>query len=304
MKKNSHFFDENGHLNDAGIVLWSDAMRLKREHDLPEDLQEHLELCAQCRMNVFDYYEFKKEDDIAELANHHYFSPKASAIAKSPTQTPVREITAKTITLQRKLSIAASILVLLVAGWWATQNIGKSSQKTNNLAKKNSKDTVQNDSTSEKLPGNIEKNLSQNTPSKKKGEKTPLETDKEKEKKKSSQEVKQTPMSPVFSEAIAMLDQKIARNTRGASISAPTLDAAYTQGQAILFQWNTEQAEAFELRVFNKKTQGTPQIIQISGAVSQHKLIKTLSKGKHYWRLFRVNQGRKQEIGIGRFSIK
>lgn len=302
MKKHSNFFDENGHLNDAGIVLWSDAMRLKREHDLPEDLQEHLELCAQCRMNVFDYYEFKKEDDIAELANHHYFSQKAPAIAKPPTQTPARKIAAKTINLQRKLSIAASILVLLVAGWWATQHIGKFSSEANNIVKKNTNDTARNKSTSERDPNTIEKNLSQNMPLKKKEEKIPQED--RKEKKKSPQEVKQTPLTPVFSEAIAMLDQKIARNTRGAHINTPTLDAAYAQGQAILFQWKTEPAEAFELRVFNKKTQGTPQIIQINGSISQHKFTKSLTKGKYYWRLFRVNQGRKQEIGIGRFNIK
>lgn len=307
MNNESNFFDENGHLNDAGIVLWSDAMRLKRELELPEDMQEHLELCSQCRTNVFDYYEFKREDNIAELANHFYFDKKAtSQESNHATDTPVRKIVAdnqqtpaKTISLQRKLSVAASIVVLLVAGFWAIRSLDKPNNgHQHNISGNTTTDSAKKTPSIKDISENTNKGLAQNTPPTK---------DSAKEIKKENKEVKeviQTP-NPVFDDAIAFLDQKIARRTRGNNVNSPQQGTEYASGQAILFQWkNGQVADAFELRLFTKNTQGTPQIIKIKGDVGQYNLRQTLKNGKHYWRLFQVNQGRKQEVGLGSFTIK
>ncbi|EAY27335.1 hypothetical protein [Microscilla marina] len=304
MNKNSNFFDEQGHLNDAGIMLWADAMRLQRELELPEALQEHLELCSQCRMSVFDYYEFKKEDDIAELANHFYFDNKE--VSEQPIkQTPVKPITTvkakgRTGIIQRQIAVAASVVVLLVAGFWVAQNINKKPATNPGIANQNVSDTNRNtpsvkDKSVKTHPNKLaEKNIDS---AKQKSNEPPK-----------VKEVVQNPPAPVFDDAIAFLDQKIQRNTHNRGnqkASQPQQGATFKAGESIGFSWDSSQAaEAFELRLFTKNTQGMPQIIKIDGATSQYQFTGQLKSGKHYWRLFKVNQGRKKEISLGSFQVK
>lgn len=298
MSKHSNFFDEQGHLNDAGIVLWADAMRLQRENELPEPLQEHLELCSQCRMSVFDYYEFKKEDDIAELANHFYFDKKTAV--EPTTVKPIAAQNSRRIgLLPRQIMVAASVVLLLVTGVWVVRNIDKNPAINKELAREN----VSNKQTKTTNKENTQPKTTPKAVTKK-------ETDLTKQDDKNKPDVKEvvkTPPAPVFDDAIAFLDQKIQRNTfnRGnEKVNAPQQGVTFAAGQAIGFRWVSEAADAFELRVFTKNTQGTPQIIKIDGATSQYQLANQLKSGKHYWRLFKVNQGRKKEIGLGSFQIK
>ena len=301
MSKHSNFFDEQGHLNDAGIMLWADAMRLQREDDLPEALKEHLELCSECRMSVFDYYEFKKDDDIAELANHFYFDKKPTEQATTTTVRPIAASTKKRIgLLPKRMMVAVSVVLLLATSVWVVQNIDKNPAVNTELARDNTATKPSNTTTKE----NTQTKPAPKTVTEKK-------TGADKKATENSQpkaiEVAKNPPAPVFDEAIAFLDQKIQRTNRNRGnekVNSPQQGATFAIGQAIGFKWASEAADAFELRVFNKNTQGTPQIIKINGATSQYQFAQKLKSGKHYWRLFKVNQGRKKEIGLGSFQIK
>lgn len=311
--ENNQYFDENGHLNDAGVTLWVDALRLKREADLPEALQEHLELCKDCRVSVFEYYEFKREDDIAELANHPYFAQLDAAQAN---ETPVVSINkntnkekaqpTKTVSLQRRLAVAASVVVLLVAGWMISQNLG--GNKSNNGVISGKNDTTQRQKN--KTDKNTEKSLAENKNSNNASKDTTSDKeqqDKTKEDKKEDKPKEDRPqeINPVFSEAIAFMDAKIAKKgaTRGRDVPAPALDANFANGQGVLFEWKTGTADAFQLRVMTNKTKNNPQIIKINGGLSQYKL-SGLKPGKYYWELFKVSQGRSTSVGLGRFTMK
>lgn len=301
MSKHSNFFDEQGHLNDAGVMLWADAMRLQREDELPEALKEHLELCSECRMSVFDYYEFKKDDDIAELANHFYFDKKRVEQATTTTVKPIAASTKKRIgLLPKRMVVAASVVLLLATGVWVVQNIDKNPAVNTELARDNTSTQPSNTTT--------QKNA-QTKPAPKTTTEKQTNTDQKatNEKPPKAIEVAKNPPAPVFDDAIAFLDQKIQRTNRNRGnerVNSPQQGATFAIGQAIGFKWASQAADAFELRVFTKNTQGTPQIIKINGATSQYQFAQKLKSGKHYWRLFKVNQGRKKEIGLGSFQIK
>ncbi|EAY29907.1 hypothetical protein M23134_05780 [Microscilla marina ATCC 23134] len=73
MFKQFVFFDDNNELNDTGILLYVDALRLNREKELPSELTTHILHSPNDRKRVLEYYEFVKDDDIRELMPHPYF---------------------------------------------------------------------------------------------------------------------------------------------------------------------------------------------------------------------------------------
>jgi hypothetical protein len=76
--KPSTFLDDNHQLNDTGVLLYVDALRLNREKDLPQELAAHILHSPTDRKRVLEYYEFVKGDDIQELTPHPYFDKKRS----------------------------------------------------------------------------------------------------------------------------------------------------------------------------------------------------------------------------------
>ncbi len=73
MFKQFVFFDDNNELNDTGVLLYVDALRLNREKELPGELTTHILHSSSDRKRVLEYYEFVKDDDIQELMPHPYF---------------------------------------------------------------------------------------------------------------------------------------------------------------------------------------------------------------------------------------
>src|SRR5512135_559190 len=55
MKESIHF-GERGHLNEEGVALYVDALRLERTERLPEALRAHVAGCQECRANVTGLY--------------------------------------------------------------------------------------------------------------------------------------------------------------------------------------------------------------------------------------------------------
>jgi len=67
------FFDENGHLNDSGISLYTEGILLKRVKEVPKNITKHLETCPHCAVEAMDFYEFMKDEDLSHLNPHPYF---------------------------------------------------------------------------------------------------------------------------------------------------------------------------------------------------------------------------------------
>lgn len=49
-------FSERGHLNEEGVALYVDALRLERTERLPEPIREHVAGCQECRREVTGLY--------------------------------------------------------------------------------------------------------------------------------------------------------------------------------------------------------------------------------------------------------
>ncbi len=48
------YFNQEGHLNDLGVALCTDAFREEKETELPEGVIEHLTVCDDCKIEVGD----------------------------------------------------------------------------------------------------------------------------------------------------------------------------------------------------------------------------------------------------------
>ena len=86
------FFDDEGHLNDAGCTLYVEARLLDREHLLPKQITEHLESCPKCQLEVLDFYELMQDEDPESIEIH-----------------PLLKESKKTIILRKALSYTSSL---------------------------------------------------------------------------------------------------------------------------------------------------------------------------------------------------
>lgn len=307
MFKQSVFFDDNNELNDTGILLYVDALRLNRESELPEELVEHVTNSANDQKKVFEYYEFVKDDDIQELIPHPYFDKSVKA------KTPV-------ISLSRMqgLSIAAAVVMLLGGGYL----VSKSLNKNNNPHPTSLIDTITNkptpsinpdDNKQPETPIAKSENSDSNQPkeinSNQKDAKKVISPQPKVENKRPT-----PPKNDLLSNEnlLAMhgmphYDRQIDRAgiSRGnLKVLAPKIDAEVKQ--TITFAWNTPVEDSLKLEVFTKETDETGRkIFMIAPKDSTFTLPVKLNAKLYYWELKQViDDGKEKRVGLGRFFIK
>ncbi len=64
--KGSIHFDERGHLNEEGVALYVDALKLERTGQLPEALRAHVAGCQECRANVTGLYSLLANEPVED----------------------------------------------------------------------------------------------------------------------------------------------------------------------------------------------------------------------------------------------
>jgi hypothetical protein len=70
LKHTNSTFNERGHLNDLGVSLYVDALKLKRMGGLPENLVRHVEECQECRREITGLYELVLGEDYSTVHTH------------------------------------------------------------------------------------------------------------------------------------------------------------------------------------------------------------------------------------------
>ncbi len=68
-------FDENLHLNEEGVALYVDALKLDALEQLPEPVLEHVSECAMCKLNIEELFQLLEEVGKPE-ERHSYFRPR------------------------------------------------------------------------------------------------------------------------------------------------------------------------------------------------------------------------------------
>lgn len=61
------FFDEEGHLNDRGMIAYVQAKLLNREDEIIKPISQHVEHCAKCQTEVMLFYEMMQDEDPSEI---------------------------------------------------------------------------------------------------------------------------------------------------------------------------------------------------------------------------------------------
>lgn len=108
------FFDSDGHLNDAGITLYVEAMLINRRSDLPTLMQDHVEHCAACQREVYEFYQFMQDEDMSNSSVHKFLDEYKQSL--KPTNVV-------NIGLGKRVrNIAAAVVVLGAIGWMMFQN--------------------------------------------------------------------------------------------------------------------------------------------------------------------------------------
>ncbi|HAS44079.1 MAG TPA: hypothetical protein DCS93_26615 [Microscillaceae bacterium] len=102
-------FFEGEHLNDAGIGLFVEAKLVNRQADLPAKIRDHVEECAICQREVYEFYQFMQDENVSNSSVHTFLDNYQQTL--SPKQTPVLALS------RRVRSIAAAVIILFVVGW-------------------------------------------------------------------------------------------------------------------------------------------------------------------------------------------
>ena len=73
-------FNEDGHLNDTGLLLCIDSIVLDKERLVPKPLWDHLFICPICQLELLNYFLFIVDKDYEnEITPHPYFGNQAEA---------------------------------------------------------------------------------------------------------------------------------------------------------------------------------------------------------------------------------
>ena len=72
-------FDENLHLNEEGIALYVDALKLNTLEQLPEPVLEHVSECAACKLNIEELFQLLEEEVGKPEKRLFFFRAKAEA---------------------------------------------------------------------------------------------------------------------------------------------------------------------------------------------------------------------------------
>ncbi len=77
--KTKSLFNNDNHLNDAGIYLYVDALKLGMIERLPAEVTLHVEDCARCKQEIFSLHVAVADQDYGPLGPHPYFDQKKTA---------------------------------------------------------------------------------------------------------------------------------------------------------------------------------------------------------------------------------
>jgi len=101
MNQTEDYFTEGRHLNEEGVALYVDALKLERTLDLPEKILRHVEKCQRCKVEIAGLYTLLQDQDYSHLGPHPYFDHRVEG--RREARSPVYRI-------------AAGFMIILVLG--------------------------------------------------------------------------------------------------------------------------------------------------------------------------------------------
>lgn len=105
------YFNQEGHLDEEGISLCVDALRLELEESLPAQVREHASGCTTCLHQIANLYAVTKSLDYSDLPLH----PVLEAPPPAPAGTAPSRWFAS---IGLRLGVLAIVAIL---SWWALQ---------------------------------------------------------------------------------------------------------------------------------------------------------------------------------------
>lgn len=326
MRKKIILLDAKGHLNDMGILLYVDALRLDREKDLPESLVNHVSECVQCKSQVIEYYQFKQDDKLSELDGHPYFDDLSNVQEGKQFFLSA--------SLKNILTIAAMLIGFLCSFYIIYQ---LNSPQISSITAHINFDSLYKDLEKTKV-NQIREEISENNPTSDSITKEQSVVPREKEKIPAVEE--SVPVNPIekkilsgtssntkkspdnlLSLHIRHWDKLIEKEHKGNYRSSENIEILYPKLDSIYktsvnFQWDSSLQDTLTLEIFTKESydkEEKPLVFKIAPKVTSFQLplsvtdstMHSLEKGLYYWKLFQEIQqtGRRKRIGVGRFRV-
>ncbi len=125
------FFSGDAHLNEEGVALYVDALKLKKVERLPGPIREHVASCQLCRKNVTGLFSLLADQDYSFVRKHPFLD------AESATRAPVRRSAYRIAA-----ALAAAIGVGVLAYYVVSVNNARESLRTVAQQEGAEKDTV------------------------------------------------------------------------------------------------------------------------------------------------------------------
>ena len=304
MFKQSVFFDENHELNDTGILLYVDALRLNRENDLPDVLVEHVANSAKDLKRIYEYYEFVKDDDTSELSPHPYFDKSYQS------NTPIKALRNRQI-----LKIAAAIILLLGVSYLVYYSIsGNEKDGDGEISRPYTPPQPQD--TSRKSPNTSKGPITEVNGNTQNNTDSSRQTNSNTAQNNNRPQVPQNPrpFEEVFSNTeiqamqIKRIDERLGKTTRSESLHVvyPLINMKIKTA-TFSFRWKNPIEDSLQLEIFTKYTQEPSKriIYKIAPKDSVFAITKSLKPFLYYWELKKImDNGRKPVLKKGKFLIE
>jgi hypothetical protein len=257
----------DAHLNEAGVTLYVDALFLSAIEKVPETILNHVEECQKCKNEILELYEICKSDP------NHNFNDSSSLI------TPEKSRLDHSIPIF--LRIAAGILLIISITFILRYGFSKI-PSVNTIISNSTNDSQQTKSF----------NDSNDLPDKPFGNKKNIDIkNKSKEQNYIAANFK---AYPVFENLI----KTKYRSGLSIQILTPKEGTKLSQDAPLLFSWEGEINEIFNILILNNKAEQVDLIKDIKG----NKIIypEKLKTGLYYWKI----ETEDELIFLGKFVIK
>jgi hypothetical protein len=73
------FFGVGEHLNDEGVALYVDALRLKTVAQLPSSVRDHVTECQECRKSITGLFTLLDDTEYSDVQSHPFFTISTAA---------------------------------------------------------------------------------------------------------------------------------------------------------------------------------------------------------------------------------
>ena len=287
-----NYFSPEGHLNDSGIALYADAIKLNKIAQLPDNFKSHVDSCTICQHQLVDFSAIMTDVDQSDIKQHPYFDKNESQAQNLVSDTKTSKSSGSKIRpLLMRIAVAAVFAALTFFAY--KQFSGNQKKEIVNVYPDAPPNRLKPE-TKEPNPKTNETIVETPKPSENKTPKanTPKQSEIEIPEAKNNRELFAANFIP--NEEYESILGNITRSAEF-KVTGPINDVMFREGKKILFKW--ENNIKLNFTIFDNEE----EVVFVKSINSDHlDFQNNLKPGVYYWKL----ETEKDLLHLGKFTVE